>query len=139
MVTNEKIPWNPDSQSITVTTDSEIGSFDRLDVMFANEDGKWAGSVLIYFDNEIGYGLRWCSGWTRFSATPQAQKEKTWTITYNFAEQNVVILCNGVKVADMVISDSNCKFNTVWKRRPTQFFFNGGDRASDSYSLSTGH
>ena len=33
MINLEKIPWNPDSESITVSTDSVAGSNERVNVL----------------------------------------------------------------------------------------------------------
>ena len=111
--------WNPDSQNITVTTDSEAGSKDKVDVLFFDKVGDYStlnsGDVSIYFNTEIQYWIGDCSaGWTSFpAALLPAETEKTWTITYNYMER-LVLHCNGVLVAD-VVYNSTCD-DSYWER-----------------------
>ena len=53
VVRKEKIPWNPDSQTITVTTNSEAGSEDQVYVYFFDTDGgrkRWCVYLLRHRD-----------------------------------------------------------------------------------------
>ena len=53
VVRDVKIPWNPDTQNITVTTDSTVGSNEEVDVWFYDKDSNRAGGVYIYFYTQI--------------------------------------------------------------------------------------
>ena len=134
----EKIRWNPDTHNITVTTDSTVGSNERVYVFFYDNDDNYAGGVVIYFTTTIQYGLDWCTSYNIFPVTVPAATQKTWTITYNTAELSVVIDCNGVKVLNVLISDlcTNSDWKTDWEKEPTQIQFYSGDTASDNYCLS---
>ena len=143
VVRDEKIQWNPDTQGITVSTDSTVGSGEWVVVRFYDNAGKYAGSVYIYFSTTIQYALGWCtSNYINFPVSLPAAPDKTWTITYNTAEQRVVYYCNGVQVLNLLLSDSVCTGNsdwrTNWERKPTQIqFLSKKDTASDSYCFSS--
>ena len=135
------IQWNPDTQGITVTTDSAVGSGENVKVYFYDNAGNYAGSVYIYFTTTIQYRLYWCiSTWTNFPVSLPAAPDKTWTIEYNTAEQRLALYCNGVQVLNVLLSDSVCTgysaWRTFWERKPTQIYFHSIDTASDSYCFS---
>ena len=136
------IPWNPDSQTITVTTDSEAGSKEEVSVDFFDTDETYAGYVFINFKTEMGYYIGYCNKYyTPFSATLPIETEKTWTITYNFTEQIVLFHCNGVLVAFVVLSNSVCAISDwayYWGKKPTQIMLSSSyDTASDTYCVSS--
>ena len=142
-VRNVKIPWNPDSETITVTTESVAGSEQLLSVWFLDKDGGTAGCVLIKFYTQIKYWLGWCmSDVTTFPVTLPTSTQKTWIFTYDYAEKRVQMFCNGVQVLSVVLSDSVCTRSThkwidYWERKPTQIDFKLKDDASDSYCISS--
>ena len=140
-VVYEKIQWNPDTQGITVTTNSTVGSDEEVVVYFYDNTGKVAGGMLIHFSTPIQYYINWCtSTWNNFPVSLPAAPDKTWTITYNTAEQRVVYYCNGVQVLNFLLSDSECTYGpwrTYWERKPTQIQFYSSDTASDSYCFSS--
>ena len=138
VVRGEKIQWNPDTQNITVTTDSEVGSGDQVYVQFYDNDGNRAGGVYIAFFEQITYELGWCTDFKAFRVSVPSETYKTWTITYNIAKRTVVLYCNDIKVLNVVVSDSECnKINwpTYWEeRKPEQIqFSSSSDTASDFY------
>ena len=132
--------WNPDSQSIAVSTDSEAAaSWDKVWVKFFDTDGNNAGDVIIAFKTEIQYYLRGCStGFAHFSAALPTETAKTWTITYNHTKPRLVLHCNGVLVADVVLSSACAKsyWRDTWGKKPTHIQFYS-DSASDSYCFSS--
>ena len=97
------------------------------------------GYVYIYFSSEIQYMIGYCStAVTPFSAALPAVTEKTWTITYNYPK--LVFHCNGVQVADVLLSNSACTrsdWKDYWERKPTQIEFDTYDSASDTYCFSS--
>ena len=138
VVKGEKIQWNPDTQGITVSTDSTVGSNDAVGVNFYDNDGYQAGGVYIYFRTQTTYGQYGCTYNNIFTAVPAAP-DKTWTITYNTVEQRLALYCNGVQVLNVLLSDSVCtqsNWRTYWERKPTQKQFQSGDTASGSYCFS---
>ena len=67
---DDKIPWNPDSENITITTDSEEGSWEMLRVVFYDDNDELAGDVMIYFSKTLRYNIANCysSSITNFSS-----------------------------------------------------------------------
>ena len=106
----EKIQWNPDTQGITVSTDSTVGSNEWVWVYFYDKNGNYAGAVCINFYTEIQYSLGWYKNYTPFHVTTPVPDEgqRIWTITYNCVELIVVIHCNGVHVLNVLLSDNVC-------------------------------
>ena len=139
VVRDEKIQWNPDRQGITFTTDSTVGSGEKVGVYFSDNTGNYAGNVRIYFDTQMQYVLGWCSYYVNFPVSLPAAPDKTWTIEYNTAGKILALYCNGVQVLDVQVSDSECAssdWRTVWERKQTQIQFDSRDTASDSYCFS---
>ena len=139
------IPWNPDSETITVSTNSEAGFEEEVGVQFFDKQGNRAGSVYIVFNTQIQYKIGFCyTGYTLFPVTLPTKTEKTWTITYNYTERRVVLHCNGVEVVNEVLSDACAsswstyiEYKSIWAREPTQIKFPSYDKASDSYCISS--
>ena len=137
-----KKAWNPDSQTITFTTDSEFESEEPVYVGFFDTDDGDAGYVSIVFENpEIQYKIGRCStDYTPFPAALSTETEKTWTITYNYTDKRVVLHCNGVQVAEVLLS-SVCAtasgWGDVWGKKPTQMMFGYYDDTSDTYCMSS--
>ena len=140
VVNGENVQWNPDTQGITVSTDSTVGSGEKVGVLFSDNAGNYAGNVFIYFNTPIQYSLGWCSTThTYFPVSLPAAPDKTWTIEYNTAELRLALHCNGVQVLNVLLSDSECtdsRWRTYWERKPKQIQFSSIDTASDSYCFS---
>ena len=138
-----KIPWNPDSETIIVNTDTVARKWikKKMNVIFYDKYGDCAGSVLIKFDTVIEYQIGWCSKfYIPFPVTLPTRTQKTWIFTYNYADKNLVFYCNGVQVLNVVLSDSTCnryyKWSNFWNNKPTQIkFYSKLDDVSDSYSI----
>ena len=137
------LPWNPDSENITVTTNSVSGSeeevvVDSAKVLFIDKDGNGTGSVIIYFSTEIEYLIGECKhGLIPYPAT--LTTKKTLTITYNYKNMRLVLHYNGVEVLNFVLSDSTCLIkgpHNYWKTKPTELQFPDNDTPSASYCIS---
>ena len=133
-VVGGKIQWNPDTQGITFTTNSAVGSDDEMSVRFYD-----TSIVYISFSTPMRYLIGGCIfNYNNFPVSLPAAPEKTWTITYNTAGKRLALYCNGVQVLNFLLSDSECTrsdWSTVWERKPTQIKF--GETASDSYCFSS--
>ena len=139
VVKGEKMPWNPDTQSIKVVTDSTVGSRDMLDVEFYDKVNSEAGSLKIAFRTPIKYSLGSCANLADFASVLPAAPDKNWTITYNTTELSVALQCNGKQVLNVMLTDSVCTnsdWRDVWEKEPTQIEFDMFDKASDSYCIS---
>ena len=104
-----------------VKTFSWLTRSERVSVWFSDKDGNEAGGVYIDFYKQIDYVIGWCTLGIPFPGTLPTETQKTWTLKYNTAEQRVYY-CNGVQVADVVLSDSACtksSWRKYWERKPT--------------------
>ena len=143
VVRNVSLPWNPDSENITISTNSVAGSKEGVYVSFEDKDGDFAGGVVIAFDKPIKYWLGYCTeAHIPFPETVlPTDTNKIWTITYNYTDKRVVYYCNGVQVVNVVLSASACTEWNVWSKKwdskPTQIKFDSDDIASDSYCISS--
>ena len=142
VVRDVMIPWDPDSEDINILTNSTAGSEeDKVKVRFHDDSDQRAGAVVIRFYSPIKYQIGWCSpSYTPFPDPPPTETGKTWVISYNPAELRVIILCNGVEVLNVGLSDSVCSGYSDWRntweqRRPTKIKFLSADTASDQYCL----
>ena len=136
VVPNVWTPWSPDSQAITISTDSEEGSGEVMMVYFM-DDNQYTGGVQIRFNSPIQYRIPWCrsSSFTTFPVSPPTQTDKTWRIVYYPAELRVVYYCNEVEVVEVVLSYvcTSSNWRDYWERKPTQMYFSSS--ASDTYCL----
>ena len=140
VVKRVKIPWDPDSQDISILTDSVAGNDEEVKVNFYDDGGQTVGAVFIHFLEPIKYQIVWCTSfYIPFPDSLPTETEKTWVISYNPAELRVIIFCNGVEVLSVVLSDSVCHGNSnwrnYWQRTPTKIKFSSSDTASDQYCL----
>ena len=141
VVIEESIPWNPDSDNITISTNSVAGSGEEVGVMFYDKDGNVVGGVGIRFFKQIKYWIELCANYSPFPVTPTTETQKTWTITYNYTDMRLVLHCNRLEVLNVVLSNSSCALSywgAYWDRKPTQIkFASYWDTASDSYCISS--
>ena len=102
--------------------------------------GNSAGGVWIdFYYSQISYFIGYCSySWIPFHTLPTA-RQKTWTVTYHYSEQRVVIYCNGEEVANVLLTSvcTNSWWRDYWDIKPTQIQFHSNDRASYSYCISS--
>ena len=143
VVRDERIPWDPDSESIIVTTASVAGSNEDVQVRFYDGNIDKAGSILIQFATQIQYKVQKCMDeYTPFSVTVPTEAQKTWTFTYDFQETRVVYYCNEVEVLNLQLTSvcfDDYTWNIIWRSyKPTQIMFGRFDTASDRYSVSAG-
>ena len=137
----EKIQWDPDTQGITVNTDSEVGKSNLVWMrFFGDADEPAVGMVFIYFSEPMSYQLGSCTSSKDFTDPLPDDPDKTWTITY--MERSVAIHCNGKQVANVPISEAEAGctesgWSTYWDRKPTRIQFDMSDNASNSYCFSS--
>ena len=141
VVRGQKIKWDPDTQSIIFTTNSTAGSSDIAYVSFYDNSGNSTGDVYFFFSEpSMTLILEDCSFNSLPATVVPTETDKTWTIGYNAVEQRVALRCNGVQVANVLMSDSVCyrsDWRKKWERKPTQIEFSPDfDNASDSYGFS---
>ena len=98
-----------------------------------------AGGVNINFDTEMKYSMLYCTDFKPFNVTVPTKKHKTWTITYNYTANRVVIRCNGVQVVNVVLSIfcNDSEFKTKWGSELAQIKFTPADNATKRYCVSS--
>ena len=137
VIKNVDIPWDPDTEDISIRTVGGINSNEYMKVEFLSPLGNTAGGVNVIFTNPVLYWLSYCqSNPIPFLTT--LPKETIWTIKYIHAELRVIFYCNGVEELNVDLS-SDCSYGhwkRVWRTKPVRIKFNSKDTASDGYSLS---
>ena len=122
-----------------------MGSYENVYLYFKDAQDDWAGGVQIYFSSPPRYYLVYCSPYINFPTTLPSATEKIWRITLDKSEGiRVKIHCNGVEVANVLLSDQVCtnygsRYYNYWSRDVTQLYFSSGDRASDYYRPYSGN
>ena len=136
------ISWDPDSDDIRVSTDSTVGSGEKVYVKLYDDNGDDVGALIIYFSSPIKYWIDWCStSWPTFQETLPTETDKTWRISYTPAENRLLVHCNGKEVLNKVVSASVCgrgDWRPIWERYPTKIKFYSSDTASQQYCLEDG-
>ena len=121
---------------LIIRTDSEIGSGDLVDVDFADVVVYSAGGVLIHFNDQIEYELKYCTDTKNTLTNVPTDKHKEWTIYRT--QDSVKIECNGVEVLDYRISSCTNGMKGVYDKDITKVFFKTPDTASDLYRARNG-
>ena len=145
IVRDVETPWNPDSETITVNTDSVAGSEKFVDLEFHDKFGAYKGGMFILFSTPIKYYIVYCMdggiGYIPFPVTLPSETQKTWTITYNYTEKRLVLHCNGVQVLNVLLTSACTRIDVNWRdwweNKPTQIEFPSTDTASDNYCFSS--
>ena len=124
VVRSVKIPWDPLSEDITILTNSEIGSEEKVYVQFTDSNNQAVGTLVISFLSSIQYNVGYCTtSSTPFPVSPPAETEKTWKISYDQAALRLTIHCNEVEVLNEVLSDvcNQDGWRDTWMgRKPTK-------------------
>ena len=137
-----KIAHNLETTPLQIKTDSTVGSDEEVRVYFSNASGWTSAGFNLYFSSPPQYYLHYCSrSETDFPSTLPSEAEKVWEIT-KLSGPRITIICNGVKVLDILISDETCKdsrWRTTWRRDVGKIDFGPFDTASDFYRPSPGN
>ena len=121
-------------------TDSLLGSGDEMFVIFYDTSRSESAGVRIRFTSIPQYWLEGCSSsLTDFPVTLPSTTDKVWrfTKTRSSLGVRVIIHCNNVEVANVLLSDSSCDdsgWSRSWNRETANIIFsNYWDKASDYY------
>ena len=147
-ITDDMVPMDPESTSVDIMTDSELGSEDRMQLAFYTSFGYIAGGFNIYFSSIPQYWIQYCysSSKTNFPTDLPVARVKIWriTLTKTFGIR-LQIHCNNVEVLNILLSDTTCgrsDWSIYWNRKIWKMRFTTSDvfTAADSYRLvsSTG-
>ena len=130
---NENIPFDLESTSLQIKTNSADGSFDRVNVFTKDGQKSKFGTIAIQFSSPIRYKVHPCSSeesYTKYETLPHVlptqppdDVEKIWTFTKTSTA--LIISCNGVEVLNYVFSDSSFSDCVpLWSRDTEYIYFN---------------
>ncbi|KAL5247686.1 hypothetical protein ACHWQZ_G019543 [Mnemiopsis leidyi] len=135
------INYDLENSPLLVKTNSEVGSYQGVEVYFYNAEEDLAGGVRLLFSSSLKYWLSLCSGsFTDFPTAIPQETNKVWkiTLTRNSGGIRLVITCNNKEVLNVVLSDTTCtddKWSRIWSRDVVKIKFTSWDEASDYYRL----
>ena len=135
------VPIDPETTSVEIMTDSELGSEDQMRLPFY-EFRYVAGGFSIWFSSIPQYWIYYCSSsWTNFPTDLPAARDKIWRITLTKTSGiRLQIHCNNVQMLNILLSDTTCgrrDWSTYWNRKIWKMKFASSDvfTAADSYRL----
>jgi hypothetical protein len=137
------LDYDLENTPLEIRTDSEVGSNEKMEVVFHTAQGSHAGSFRIWFMSTVQYHLGKCSSsWTDFPSSLPSSKEKLWKITLSRATDiRIQIHCNGVEVLNQLMSYTTCGESSwvwTWNKDVEKIAFTSRDTASDDYRPYTG-
>ena len=135
------MPIDPETTSVEIMTDSELGSKEIIQLFFYTGFGHYAGGLNIYFGSIPRYWIYYCSSSrTNFPSDLPAARDKIWRITLTKTSGiRLQIHCNNVEVLNTLLSDTTCGdsvWSTYWNRKIWKMYLNPFHTASDYYRLS---
>jgi hypothetical protein len=143
----EYIAHDLETTPLEIRTNSRIWSNERLFVQFIDADTDRAGGIDIRFDSKLRYRIHNCNKFsprlTDFPYYLPPTSEKVWRLTLDRTSGiRLKIHCNGMEVANVLLSDSECTGKTDWRdfwsRKVTKLYVSEKDSASDYYRPYTG-
>ena len=142
-VSGEKIDFNLEEYSLNITTDSRIGSNDKVDVWFLTSQGDLVGTFYLYFSYTPQYKIGYCMwDYTNFLTNLPPANEKVWRVTLTRTSGiRLVVHCNEVEVLNILMSDSTCGssfWSSSWSGEVAKIEFDSSDTASDYYQPQPG-
>ena len=110
-----------------------------MSLWFYDTSRMKSAGVRIRFTSTPQYGLSYCSSsYTEFPVTVPSTTDKVWRITLTRSSGvRVIIHCNNVEVANVLLSDTLCgesRWSKMWSRGMAYIeFSSSSDTASDYY------
>ena len=134
------MPIDPETTSVEIMTDSELGSKERVPLSFYTLEGFNAGGFIVYFSFIPQYRIQYCSSaMTNFPSDLPADRNKIWRITLTKTSGiRLQIHCNNVEVLNILLSDTTCgksKWSTYWNREIRKMKRSNLDGADYSFRL----
>ena len=104
---------------LEISTTSEFGSRDEINVVFFDRDGNTAGGLKVKFLRRPKFAAQYCSRltdipWIKVKRLRQMPLEKVWT--FQRSDAGVRVLVNGEEILDFTVSSATCKHWTSWRR-----------------------
>ena len=140
---NVKIDFHMEEYSLNITTDSTLGSNDKVKVYLYTSQGNIAGGLTLLFSSTPQYWIWPCSsGRTNFPTNLPSDSDKVWRVTLTRTSGiRLVVHCNEEEVLNTLISGSTCgdsRWSTHWSREVGKIVFYSSDTASDYYQPQPG-
>ena len=138
------IDFNLEEYSLNITTDSTLGSNDKVYVFLYTSQGvSVAGGLILYFTSTPQYWISFCStAYTNFPTNLPSSNNKVWRVTLTRTSGiRLVVHCNEKEVLNTMMSDSTCDnsdWSTYWSREVAKIKFYSSDTASDYYQPHPG-
>ena len=137
-----KIAFDLETVPLRIKTDSTIGSKDYVWVHLYTAEEQYVGCVYFDFGSPQKYRINPCTNEVSFPTAPQSEVNKIWRIS-KLPGPRITIHCNGVKVLDIEMSDSQCRdgsdWSSSWSEDIEKILFVSSDKASDYYSFFPGN
>ena len=140
------IDFNLEEYSLNITTDSTLGSDDKVSVWFYTSQETLAGYLNLYFSSTPQYLISRCnSDYTNFPTNLPSDKDKVWRVTLTkISGIRLVVHCNEEEVVNTLISGSTCdnsdwSIYRYWSREVAKILFSSWDTASDYYQPQPGN
>ena len=135
--------FNLEEYSLNITTDSTLGSDDKVSVYLYTSQRDWVGALGLNFFSTPKYRILPCNtDYTDFPTNLPPDNDKVWRVTLTRTSGiRLVVHCNEEEVLNTLISDSTCgrsDWNTYWSREVAKIMFISGDTASDYYQPQPG-
>ena len=137
------IDLNLEEYSLNITTDSTLGSNNKVYVYLYTSQGDSAGGLNFYFTSNYQYRIMYCSSArTNFPTNMPPDNNKVWRVTLTRTSGiRLVVHCNEVEVLNTLMSDSTCgdsEWSTNWSREVAKIKFRSSDTGSDYYQPQPG-
>ena len=125
-----RIPWDLETKSLQIKTDSVLGSGERIVLWMCDKDNNWIGNVDVTFSSTVQYIIAYCTHTLALPVQPPDEVNKIWTITKT--ETAFIITCNDVEVLNFLFTDSSDdRCVPRWGGGVEQIRFIDSDSASD--------
>ena len=127
---------------LELKTDAELGSEKFVSISFLDQSGASSGGIDIWFTSTPKYFLFGCEGNGRnFPTNLPDAREKVWRITKTRNSGiGIQVHCNDVKVLDLKLSNTICKYyatwSTDWTKQVAKIRFTDVDDATNYYRIS---
>ena len=139
-----KIPFNMDTTSLQIKTDSLAGSENAVNVQFFTAEKEYIGSVYLDFFSPPEYAVGGCMN-NRYHPLPTnlipSEVTKVWQIN-KLPGLRITVQCNGLTVVDFTLTDETCDdhdWSIMWNKQIKQIDFPARwDDASDEYRAKPG-
>ena len=118
---------------LEIKTDSQIGSNDIVSFFVVDPVVYTALRLVIYFGETMQYELVYCMTEKATLNNVPDENEKVWAIHRTLDPDAVKIECNGVKVADFMISECTNSGKEYYGRSTNKLQFTSTDTASDYF------